>query len=108
MLIIAKIFDIYHHYRYLLILNFMTFNNLDMSLHSWNSTIEEAVFTFETMHICRIFSDLTINIVLLGFGKYNRTSGQHQKDLHKLHNFDNLPALVKSSAKATIFGSLSG
>ena len=89
-------------------LNFMTFNNLDMSLHSWNSAIEEAVFTFETMYICRIYSDLTINIVLLGFGKYNRTSGQHEKDLHQLHNFDNLPALVKSSAKATIFGSLSG
>ena len=30
------------------------FNNLHMVLHSWNSAIEEVVFTFEDIYICRV------------------------------------------------------
>ena len=29
-------------------------NNLHMIWHSWNSAIEEVVFNFEAMYICRV------------------------------------------------------
>ena len=43
------------------------FNDLYMILHSWNSAIEEVVFTFETMYICRVVfqRSLIITIVYL-------------------------------------------
>ena len=54
------------------------------------------------------YLDLMINIVLLSFGKYPCFgSGQHTKRaFYQLRNLDNL--LIKSSAKSTILGSLSG
>ena len=54
------------------------------------------------------YSALTIDIVLLGFGKYSYFGPTSEKIFHQLRNFANLPELVKSLAKATILGSLSG
>ena len=54
------------------------------------------------------YPGLTINIVLLGFGKYPYFGPTSKRNFHQLRNFDNLPALVKSLERATILGSLSG
>ena len=137
------------------------FNTLHMILHSWNSTISEGLFNFESMYICRISSwgciqvtfdnnnssnpsissiyssqysslpitlpkcfcpddvilmlvlwnisaafemyfGLTINIALLGFEKYPYFWPTSKWSFHQLPSFDNLHALVKLSAKATI------
>ena len=52
------------------------------------------------------YSGLTINIVVLGFGKYPYFGPISKKTVYQLRNFDNFPALFKLSAKATILGSL--
>ena len=55
-----------------------------------------------------LYLDLTINIVLFGFRKYPYFGPTAKRSFHQLRNFDNLPALIKSSAKAIILVSLSG
>ena len=55
-----------------------------------------------------LYSDLTINFVLPGFGKYPYFGPTSKSTFHQLSNFYNLLALAKTSAKPTILGSPSG